>query len=182
MNDFFTKEERKLIDDCIKGKKNAHERFFNKYYGLMLGICLRYCSNKSDARDVVQEGFIKIFNSLPSYKRQGPFFIWMKSIFINTAIDKYRNEVQSRNVQDISDYMHLKSDEEDVLSRLNANEIINCLERLPEGCRVIFNLFAIDGLTHKEIAEQLGITEGTSKSQVARAREYLKKMIGNQSF
>lgn len=182
MNDFNTKEERELIEECIQGKSNAHERFFKKYYSLMLGICLRYCNNKSDARDVLQEGFIKVFNNLASFKFEAPLIAWMKRVFINTAIDKYRKDQQFPKFSDISEQINLKADNDNILSQMATEDILKCINKMPVGYRTVFNLYAIEGYTHKEIADKLGITEGTSKSQFAKSKKYLRNLIEKQSF
>jgi RNA polymerase sigma factor (sigma-70 family) len=178
MNELFiNKEDQKLIEQCLKGQSLAQEKLFKKYYGIMLGICLRYTNNRNEAKEVLQEGFIKVFNNLQSFKFEGSLPGWMKKIMVNTAIDKYRKRI----AEPISFEMpENASTEEDVISNFNKNDLLDCINLLPAGYKAIFNLYVIEGYTHKEISEKLGINEGTSKSQLAKAKIYLKYIISKR--
>jgi len=178
MNELFiNKEDQKLIEQCLKGQSLAQEKLFKKYYGIMLGICLRYTNNRNEAKEVLQEGYIKVFNNLQSFKYEGSLIGWMKKIMVNTAIDKYRHRI----AEPISFEMpENASTEDDIISTLNKYDLLDCINMLPAGYKAIFNLYIIEGFTHKEISEKLGINEGTSKSQLAKAKTYLKYVISKR--
>lgn len=169
-------QDRALIESCIKNNPVAQERLFKKYYGLMFGICLRYADKRLDAKEILQEGYIKIFANIKQFKFEGSLSGWMKTIMVNTAIDKYRKMVLEPTMIDADDSVEVKV-QEDIFSVLEKKDILDCINKLPVGYRTILNLYAIEGYTHKEIAEKLGVSEGTSKSQLFKAKEYLKQHI-----
>jgi RNA polymerase sigma factor (sigma-70 family) len=178
MNELFVdKEDQKLIEECLKGRSLAQEQLFKKFYGIMLGICLRYTNNRNEAKEVLQEGFIKVFNHLHTFKYDGSLSGWMKKIMVNTAIDKYRKRISEPISFDIPD---TAGAEADIISTLNKNDLLECVNQLPAGYKAVFNMFVIEGYTHKEIAEKLGINEGTSKSQLVKAKLYLQHMISKR--
>ncbi|MCB9246060.1 MAG: sigma-70 family RNA polymerase sigma factor [Flavobacteriales bacterium] len=180
------KDERELIDGCIKGNVKAQRELFDRFSGKMLGICFRYCTNLEDARDAMQMGFIKTFNLLEKFKGNSKLETWMTRIMINTAIDLFKKNNrfelyddpqvvnQLGNNDEVQENLYLDTAESDELTEQDILELIN---ELPDGYRIVFNLYAIDGLSHRDIAAQLGISEGTSKSQLARARKLLKHKI-----
>ncbi|HPD65956.1 MAG TPA: RNA polymerase sigma factor [Bacteroidia bacterium] len=175
-NEKVNKEEFQLVQQCIKGNHLAQQKLFKKYYSLMLGVCLRYANNREDAKEILQEGFIKIFRHLETFKFEGTLISWMKKIMVNTAIDKYRKKITEP--EQISLENTNESDPaEDMLSRLTTEDLLNCINQLPLGYRTIFNLYVIEGYSHKEIGEKLGISEGTSKSQLFKAKQSLQEMI-----
>ena len=171
--------EIKIIEECIKGKRHAQSKLYKKYAKTLLGICLRYSRNKSEAEDVLQEGFIKIFMHIKNFRQEGSFEGWMKRIMINTALLNSRDNLKH--------YFHADIDSlEDNFStdtlfetdeKYSAKELMNLIQNLPDGYRIVFNLYVFDNYTHKEIAQMLGISEGTSKSQLARARKFLQNKI-----
>jgi RNA polymerase sigma factor (sigma-70 family) len=178
MNDLFIdKEDQKLIEECLKGHSIAQEKLFKKFYGIMLGICIRYTNNRNEAKEVLQEGFIKVFNYLHTFKYDGSLSGWMKRIMVNTAIDKYRKRIAEPISFDIPDNASV---EDDIVSTLNKNDLLECVNLLPAGYKAVFNLFVIEGYSHKEIAEKLGINEGTSKSQLVKAKIHLKYLISKR--
>jgi RNA polymerase sigma-70 factor (ECF subfamily) len=174
---FFDKEDQKLIEGCLKGQSLAQEKLFKKYYGIMLGICLRYTNNRNEAKEVLQEGYIKVFNYLHTFHFDGSLSGWMKKIMVNTAIDKYRKRIAEPVSYDISE---MATVENDIISDLNKNDLLECINCLPAGYKAVFNLYVIEGFNHREIAEQLGINEGTSKSQLAKAKQYLQYLISKR--
>ena len=178
MNELFIdKEDQKLIEECLKGHSIAQEKLFKKFYGIMFSICQRYTNNRNEAKEVLQEGYIKVFNNLHTFKYDGSLSGWMKKIMVNTAIDKYRKRIAEPISFDIPD---TASVEEDILSTLNKNDLLECVNLLPPGYKAVFNLFVIEGFSHKEIAEQLGINEGTSKSQLVKAKLHLQYLISKR--
>ncbi len=149
---------------------------YQQFARTMLGICLRYLKDTMEAEDVLQIGFMKVFEKLDTFKG-GSLEGWMKKIFVRESIDQFRRN--KRNVFQYSEEPDAQSaiDLDDVFGNMAAEEIVNQIKSLPEGCRLVFNLFAVEGYSHKEIAELLSISEGTSKSQYARAKELLKDKI-----
>lgn len=180
MNDEkFNREEKKLIKECLGGKAVAQEKLFKKYYALMLGICLRYANDRDEALEILQEGFIKIFGKLDKFKFEGSFQGWMKRIMVNAAIDKYRKKSIEPVSYDIEDHHNLGVSEQ-VFSNFETEDLMKCVQKLPDGYRTIFNLYVLEGYTHKEIAEELNISEGTSKSQLHKAKQFLKKVVSKR--
>lgn len=146
---------------------------------MLLAICLRYACDKSEAEDILLEGFVQIFTKIETYSNNGSFEGWMKKVVVHTAIDHYRKNRKENSHQNIDDYSHLVSEDMDALKMLSAKDIIKSIQEMPQGYRIAFNLFAIEGYSHKEIAEKLQVTESTSKSQVRKARFWLMKKLNN---
>lgn len=169
----------KLIDGCIKGKHKARKELFRQYRRILLGICLRYARDKSEAEDILLEGFIRIYSKIGTYSNAGSFEGWLKKVMLHTAIDYFRKNRKENFHQNIDDYNDLVSEDIDSLKQLSAKEILGLIQTMPQGYRIVFNLFAIEGFSHKEIAEKLQVTESTSKSQVRKARFWLMKKLKN---
>lgn len=167
--------DQDIINECIKGSRAAQALLYNKYASKLLYLSWRYVKVKDDAEDVLQEAFIKIFKSLDKFKQDSSLETWMRRIVINTALNHQRSKLYMYPMIDISDIE--ESEEPTALEYMNANEIMELVNKLPDGCRIVFNLYAIEGYKHKEIAELLSINEGTSKSQLARAKKILKESI-----
>ncbi len=166
-----------LITQCIAGKRASQERLYRMFSPKMFAICLRYANDKSSAEDILQEGFIKVFNNLDKYQGKGSFEGWVRRVFVNTAIEHYRKAVQHERHTEIDSAYELYDKSETGVGRLAAKDLMNMVQQLPMGYRTVFNLYALEGFSHKEISEKLGISEGTSKSQLARARATLQKML-----
>ncbi len=144
----------------------------------MMSICLRYAGEKETARDLLQDGFVTLFTKIHTYSGKGAFPAWVKKIFVNTALEYLRksNDVL-RFSTDITEALHLQDTDISVLQQLSANDLLAYVTKLPHGYRTIFNMYAIEGYLHAEIAEELGIQEVTSRTQFIRARQLLQKMI-----
>ena len=168
--------DKQVLEACIAGKREYQAFLYNYYAPKMFGICLRYASDYHNAEDILQEGFIKIFNKLDQYRGSGSFEAWMKRIFINTAIEYYRKTAKHLKYQTL-DATHEIAFDNNIIQELNKQDLLKLIQKLPLGYRTVFNLYAIEGYAHKEIAKLLGITAGTSKSQLARARKKLKESI-----
>lgn len=166
----------KLLESCKQGHPQAQHQLFEQYFGLLLGIGLRYTNDREEAKDLLQEAFVKIFRNIASLENAGHLENWMKRIMINTAIDRYRKQVAEPWVQDI-DQVEEPSEAEQASQNLTQEELLQLVQALPDGYRTIFNLYAIEGYSHKEIAAEFGIKEGTSKSQLARARHMLQEKV-----
>jgi RNA polymerase sigma-70 factor (ECF subfamily) len=143
---------------------------------MMYGVCLRYSENAEDANDVLQEGFIKVYKNLDKFRGEGSFEGWVRRIFINTSIEHYRKKVKLYNVSEVQENT-VEDTDLSALDSLAAKDILNIINELSPGYKQVFNLHVVEGYSHKEIADMLGITEGTSKSQLARAKGVLKKII-----
>lgn len=168
--------EIEMVRGCRNREARMQKYVFEKFYGLMMGICLRYASNREEARDVLQEGFVKIFEKVDQYDEAYSFVGWMKRVMVNNAIDNYRRAAKMPMNDDESLLVN-ESVDADVFAGMGYEEIIKLIQRLPTGYRTVFNLYVIEGFTHKEIGEQLGIAEGTSKSQLNKAKLMLRKKI-----
>ncbi|MEO5675049.1 MAG: sigma-70 family RNA polymerase sigma factor [Chitinophagales bacterium] len=178
---FWGKEkinEEDLITGCIHGDRKMQEELYKAFAPKMFVICLRYAGSYPEAEDMVQDGFIRAYSKLNTFRREGSFEGWMKRIFINTAIEGYR---KSKSMSSTMEVEELKNDlvHQDDFHHLAASDLLKMVQALSPGYRTVFNLYAIEGFTHQEIADILGINVGTSKSQLARARYLLQKMVLN---
>jgi RNA polymerase sigma-70 factor, ECF subfamily len=177
--------DEQIIRGCIDGKRKAYSQLFQNYAPVMLGVCMRYCKNRIDAEDVMQDGFIKVFSQIHKFRREGSFEGWIKRIMINSAIDNYQSNLKHAFHEDVSDIVHSQElaenpDKDDDLPdelKIPHQKLMEMIQELPDGYRVVFNLYAIENINHKEIASLLGISENTSKSQLLKARKALRKKI-----
>lgn len=168
-----------IVKGCLANKRQAQEALYKKYSRKLFGICLRYTKDYSAAEDVLHESFLKIFRNIASYKGNGSLGAWIRTIVINTALEKFRKHFQMYSISDIDEQSNgiLAND---IISELNAQYLLKLIADLPPAYKIVFNMYAIDGYSHKEIAEKLSITIGTSKSNLSRARNILQKKIENQ--
>ena len=170
-------EDSALVKKCIKGDARAQRMLFEKFAPKMLGVCMRYAKNQDQANDVLQDGFIKVFTKLSKYSGNGSLEGWIRRIIVNTALDEIRRNAKFQrdvNVDDVDYKLELNSH---IIEGLAAEDLLKVVNDLPDGYRIVFNMFAIEGYSHKEIAVQLNISENTSKSQYSRARAYLKTKL-----
>jgi RNA polymerase sigma factor (sigma-70 family) len=168
--------ESDLIEGCRRGDRRMQQELYERFASKMYGVCLRYAGNNQEAEDILQEGFIKVFNKLASYRGEGSFEGWIRRIFVNTAIEQFRKKI---HLQPITEYEENTFEGKylSVLDSLAEKDIIELIQKLSPGYRTVFNMYVIEGYTHKQIAEALGISEGTSKSQLSRARQILQELI-----
>lgn len=171
--------EQELIAKCRQGDRKAQQQLYKQYSGQLMAVAVRYAPTREDACDILQDAFVKAFRSLDSYRGDSPLFFWLKRIVVNTALNARRGKLYQQPMADVQQLTDL-SGADTPLSLYKAGELMALLQRLPEGCRLIFNLYAIEGYKHREIADQLGISEGTSKSQFARARQLLQDMLAQE--
>lgn len=182
---FVSNADADLIKRCLRGESVACSELFKKYYGKLMPICMRYARSSDEAKDMMQDGFTRIFSKLSSYSGKGHFIGWMKRVMLNTAINHYRASVDERShirLDDIA-YGPALSDVEAgdlVTSSLGVNELLGLVQELPPAYRMVFNLRVVEGWSHEEIAKELGISVGTSKSNLARARMKLMQRIIEQ--
>ncbi|MDD3876790.1 MAG: RNA polymerase sigma factor [Bacteroidales bacterium] len=175
--------EAQIIEGCCKGDKRCQELLFKKYKAVLFGLSLRYCKCREDAEDVLQEGFVKIFSGIKTFRMEGSFEGWLKRIVVNTALNHYKANLKFSFMQNYDDINEndLAGANELHEQKFSSEELMAMVQSLPDGYRVVFNLYAIEGFSHKQIAEMLNINENTSKSQLSRARQVLqKKLINNQ--
>lgn len=168
--------EEDLINGCIKGDRTRQKMLYERFCKRMLAICLRYSKGQQEAEDILQESFIKVFDHIKTFRRECPLEQWIKRIVINTALKHNRSKLYIYPAIDIEE-LENTADEGLTLSEFNFKELLEMIQQLAPRYQVVFNLYAIEGYQHKEIAHMLGITEGTSKSQYARARAILQQMI-----
>ncbi len=176
-----------IIDGCIAGERRSQQRVYELFYGKMMAVCLRYTKNHDQAKDILQDGFIKVFRSMDRFNRAGSFEGWIRRIMVNTAIDHFRRAKnaylllgEERSIEDFGDQDEedtIQDTEEEELPDLKPADVINAMQKLTPAYRTVFNLYVFEEMTHKEIAELLGINIGTSKSNLAKAKNNLKKLL-----
>ncbi|AXE20934.1 RNA polymerase subunit sigma-70 [Runella rosea] len=171
-----------LLEGCLKNDRKCQELLYKQFYGYAMGVCMRYVPNREEALEVVNDGFLKIFQKVQMYDAEKPFKIWLRRIMINTALDHYRQNVKFQHNTDLSvaENTIAAADSDNVYSTLAHEDLIELIQQLTPSYRTVFNLYVIDGYSHEEIAQRLGISEGTSKSNLARARENLRVMLSKK--
>ena len=169
--------DEELVKGCIENKPLTQRALYDRFSRKMMGVCLRYADGRDEAEDILQNGFIKVFENIESFKGSGSLEGWIRKIMVNTALNNYRQNKANRLKVDLDAVEYMLPGDNHVSSAIDAKELMKTIQQLPTGFRTVFNLFAIEGYSHKEIADQLNISEGTSKSQYSRARTYLQKAL-----
>lgn len=170
------KELQKLIKACLRGQPAAQETLYRGFYGYAMGIGLRYAQTREEAEEIVNDGFLKVFLRLETHDQLHSFKSWIRRIFINAAIDHHRKHEKHYQVKNI-EFLYDQQTPSTSLEQLSEQELIRLIQLLPPAYRLVFNLYAIEGFKHREIAEKLEITIGTSKSNLAKARKHLQRMV-----
>lgn len=170
-----------LLDGCLQGDRRSQELLYKQFYGYAMGLCLRYTSNREEAKEIVNDGFFKIFTKIESFDRERSFKTWLARVMINTALDHYRKEAKHPMQEDIEMARGISVDET-AISQLSYLELIDMVQQLPPAYRMVFSLAVLDGYTHEDIAKELSISVGTSKSNLARAREKLRIMLSKKNL
>lgn len=173
--------ESDLIAGCLKGSSRHQRALYDQYAGRMMGLCMRYASSEAEAEDILQEGFVTVFRKMDTWSGTGELGAWIRKVIVNTALMQYRRSKKHRFQMDLSDVEYQLQADDNVLQQLSAADLMQMVQRLPAGCRLVFNLYAVEGYNHREIGEEMGISVGTSKSQFSRARHLLKGMIENEA-
>jgi len=168
--------EQQLIDACIKKESWAQKYIYEQYYAPMMHVCIRFAHDENEALDILHDGFIKIFRYLHTYQSGTSLQAWMHRIMVNTCIDYYRKELR-RKTENLDQAYSTFDVSEDALDKLQAEEILSCLQQLTISYRSVFNLYVIEGYSHREISEIMGITESTSRSNLVKARTKLKELL-----
>lgn len=165
-----------LLKECKRGKSGSQEKLYRKFASAMYGLCLQYASNEEDAQDILQDGFIKVFAKLDQVKNPSALPGWIRRVMINTALERYRSQVILQRVDELREEPRVDSGNE-ALDRISCDELVALIQTLSPRYRMVFNLYAIEGYSHQEISEELGISVGTSKSNLSRARAILQEKI-----
>ena len=165
-----------LLKGSRKGKPKSQEALYRRFAAAMYGICLQYASCEEDAQDIMQEGFVKVFRKLDQVNNPAAFPGWIRRVMINTALEKYRSQVILQRMDDVREEADEALDD-GIFDKLTCQELVELIQTLSPRYRMVFNLYAIDGYTHQEISEELGISIGTSKSNLSRARGVLQEKI-----
>ncbi len=168
--------EQEFINACVRNERWAQKELYEAHYSKMMGVCLRYANCEADALDILHDGFIKVFKNIGQYQVGTSLSAWIRRIMVNTAIDSYRKTVRQRT-EDIGEAFEVPSVDADAVSQCTEKEILIAIQQLSPSYRTVFNLNIIEGYPHKEVAELLGITESTSRSNLVKARSKLQEIL-----
>ena len=179
----MVKNDSEIINGCVRGRRKDQELLYNKYSSKLYGVCLRYVKNKMEAEDVLQDGFVKIFKNIASYKgmNENSLFFWMRRIMVNTSLNylrdhkSFRFSIEFNEAEEPED--HEVFEQELLITEENAAKVMDIIRTLPDGYRTVFNLYAIEGFSHDEIAQAMGISVNTSKTQLHKARKTIKMQL-----
>ena len=167
---------RKIVDACISGDDRAQERLYRMLAPKMFGVCLRYARDTSEAEDNLQDGFITVFSKLKDFRHEGSFEGWVRKIMVNTSLDRFRKNQPVVYVDEVQKH-DTATDADEAMANLPLEDLVRLIQELPPQYRLVFNLYIIEGYSHQEISRELGISEGTSKSNLSRAREILRNKL-----
>lgn len=170
-------DEKQLLTACRNGDRKAQKMLFEMFAPKMYGVCLRYAKDEDTAQDYLQEGFIRVFSHLGNFRHEGSLEGWVRRIIVNTALEKLRKTDIFKNSLEVETALNKAGDGAQVIDQINTADLLQLIQSLPSGFRTVFNLYAIEGYTHQEIGDLLKISEGTSKSQYSRARQWLQQRI-----
>jgi RNA polymerase sigma factor (sigma-70 family) len=176
VSDAASKELSDLLRGCLVNDREAQRKLYTLFFGYGMSVCVRYSKDSEEAKEVLNDGFMKVFSRLKQYNPEKSFKGWLRRIMINTALDSYRHNLKHYHSQDLESITPI-ADSGDVVSHLNAEYLMSLVQTLSPAYRTVFNLFAIDGYTHEEIGEMLGISPGTSKSNLSKARARLRVIL-----
>lgn len=165
-----------LIRRCSKGESRAQELLYKRYFSFAMSVCIRYTGDENEAMEIVNDSYMKVLEKIAEFDSTRPFRPWYGRILVNSAIDRYRHNIRNSSNLSISDENIQEHHEPEIEAELSAADIINLFRQLPENYRVTFNLFEIEGYSHDEIGQRMGITASTSRSNLTRARKLLRKL------
>ena len=166
-----------LVEGCIEKNPKAQKELYNRFASKMMGVSYRYANSQEEAQDILQDAFIKVFERMTSFKKEGSLEGWIRRVVVNTALDNIRKTKKEKYNVALAEAEYLASEKDFIIENLSAKELLQLLKTLPQGYRTVFNLYAIEGYSHKEIADQLNISENTSKSQFSRAKSFMRRLI-----
>ncbi len=171
-------DEKKLIEACRNGESWAQKLVYEQHASTMMSVCIRYVGDYETARDILQEGFIKVFTKIDSYTGAGAFAGWLRRVFVTTALEYLRQNNALKQSKELDDFHNEFEDyQPSIIDKITAEELLSCVAQLAEGYRTVFNMYAIEGYSHAEIAEMLQISENTSRSQFMRGRNILQRKV-----
>lgn len=165
-----------IVEGCLKDDRRFQQLLYEKFYGSMMTVCMRYAGDREEARDVLHEAFIKVYGNLTKFESGTNLGAWIRRIVVNTAIDAYRRSAKVPPSVEVNTAIH-EADSKDIISDMSAAEILKLVQSLTPAYRTVFNMYVMDGYSHKEIGEILGVSEGTSKSNLSKARVKLQKLV-----
>ena len=167
---------KEIVEACASGDAWAQEKLYKLFAPKMFGVCLRYAKDRTEAEDNLQDGFYKVYTNIKGFRHEGSLEGWIRRIMVNVSLEKYRKQNMLHPVEDISVYdsQHIS---EDILDKISVKELMELIQQLPPRYRMVFNLFVLEGLSHQQISKKMQINVGTSKSNLARARDILKKKV-----
>lgn len=165
------------LKGCLNGDRQSQFNLYNAYAPVMMGVCMRYAHNKAEASEILQDGFIKVFEKLEQFRGEGSLEGWMRRIMVTTALQKFRSMPKKKEMVPIETVMEFDTSESDAIDQLSAKELMELVQQLPPAYRMVFNLYVFEGMKHKEIATALNISEGTSKSNLSDARKILQNAV-----
>ncbi len=184
MEGLIEEKEHNLIKRCIEWDRNAQNELYRRYANVMFAVCFRYSRTREDAEDTLSEGFMKVFDNIKNFKFSGSLEGWIRRIMVNCSIDKYRkNSIIMDDYAIVENQPEIKNSYYDAVhSQFDAEELMSMIQKLPPAYKMVFNLYSIEGYKHKEVAELLGISEGTSKSNLSDARAILQKALNKRTI
>ncbi len=174
--------ERKLVRECKRNNPRFQKLLFEQYAPKMLGVCMRYFQDKNEAQDALMEGFVKVFSNIEKFRSEGSFEGWIRKIMVNTSLNMHRKNLKHYYHVDIDETLERIADERQTYDHLQVEDMLKMIQSLPSGYRLVFNLYEIEGYSHREIGEQLGVSENTSKSQLRKARLKLQQMLNKHNI
>ena len=169
--------DQDLIKECIDNNPKAQKELYDRFASKMMGVSYRYANSQEEAKDILQDAFIKVFGRIGSFKKEGSLEGWIRRIVVNTALDNIRKRKKDKQNVSLTEAEHLASNKDYIIENLSAEDLLQMFKTIPICYRTVFNLYAIEGYSHKEIADSLGITENTSKSQYSRAKAFLRNLL-----
>ena len=165
-----------IIKECASGNARAQEKLYRMFAPKMFGVCLRYAKDRTEAEDSLQDGFVKVFLNIQNFRHEGSFEGWIRRIMVNVSLGKFRKQYVLQPVEDMAQFEDVEFSD-DILAKIGADELMELVQQLPPRYRMVFNLFVMEGMNHQEISEAMNISVGTSKSNLARARDILKHKV-----
>ena len=167
---------KNIIKECAKENLHAQEKLYRIFAPKMFGVCLRYAKDYTEAEDSLQDGFVKVFSNIKKFRHEGSLEGWIRRIMVNVCLEKYRKQHMMHAVENIEIYDSHKFSN-DILEKISADELLELIQKLPPRYRMVFNLFVMEGMSHQDISKEMNITVGTSKSNLARGRDILKRKV-----
>ncbi|MCB0476620.1 MAG: RNA polymerase sigma factor [Crocinitomicaceae bacterium] len=174
--------EEDIVKGCYDNSPKAQKMLYERFASKMLGVVLRYAKDEDEAYDILQDGFVKVFSKIHSFNMEGSLEGWIRRIMVNTALDQYRKNKKYQKDVKLDDVSFFLEHDDFIVESLAANDLMKIINAMPRGYRIVFNMFAVEGYSHKEIADKLGVSENTSKSQYSRARQFVKKILEEQNL